>query len=288
MQRVREMLQQQGRGNPSTHHIYRHEQNLARKENRKSVLHAFDFRLNWTFWGPSLQKSHTCKSEVIHLLEQVGLEPKFLALLTEHGNSKVVPHWSGPKLPVVLHSEGPLHSYRSQRTQKVSWFRRWPQEGEPQDELNKLYLTTPPLLLDGQVLQDSEGDVYSKELLGEFCHCLGEFQKVEHALLPVQIARRYRQRLDDLIDRIRHSYLQFSSLIHLPSAVVLEQFVEESQSFFNRLYFAMADNWLDFAEIETVVARLDEPEQRALCKAMGRTWVEPVFWDEDEFNLQAC
>lgn len=123
--------------------IFRLEKQKARSENRLPRLKPFKVDIHFS---PSLdtRRSTNCKTEMLGLLQKIGISTDELAKLRPGNHAYALPRYSGEQVaPIKLTSAGFLDSHFSQRTRRYARSRKWPkQEGDEQGA--KLYWLLPP------------------------------------------------------------------------------------------------------------------------------------------------
>ncbi|KTC98439.1 hypothetical protein [Legionella erythra] len=303
--------------------IYETEKIRASNEGREPRLKPFEINPSLTWSGPSLSQSHTCKSQVIRLLEGI-LSPKQIARLTENGKHPTVPRYSGPMEPLALYSEGPLKTHVKSDGTAVHF-----RDGaNPQVTLR---WTLPPQEIEAISEDTLQRVKLPEEHLPRIRTLCKRLQRLEWLFINAQLPATYEPYRKALIELIRTSYQVFSKtepkdvLTELPGwkgtmrylfsiprneyeKTLLSQ-IQQGENLLNSLYMAMVDNWKieegcplesrdpspaessrdvnDAYEnpAEAIAAYLTEIDKERACKIIGRNYVSPD--DEDEIQDDA-
>ncbi|KTD24945.1 Uncharacterised protein [Legionella lansingensis] len=291
--------------------IYALEKLKAKQTGREPRLKPFELHLTFSLWGPALNQSYTCKSQVIALLDKV-LSPAQIARLTENGKHPTVPRYSGPMERIYLHSSGPLREHKRSSGDTV-YYR------DLQDEGVKLHWTIPPQEIETLSGETIELLQVSEEYRDEAKKVIARLQKLEWLFINAEFPRKYQLYRKNLITRIREHYEAFAqlepkkstktttgwmgfalSLLSLPrdkdEQMLLEK-IARAKSLCNSLYMAIADGWKIYEDwpieteseeteksnpLEAIAAYLTTDDKKRLCAIVSRTYTEPSL--EEEFE----
>jgi hypothetical protein len=182
--------------------IYALEKARAHEAGEEPRLKPFEIRTGWSFWGPTLKESFTCKSMALELLSGI-LKPEYIDDLTEHGKHPTVPKYSGKQENIYLYSSGPLRAHKK-RSGDVVYYRSLEDEGvtlswviPPQEIITltnetKSLLTIPPNYIDDVKILTSK------------------LQQLEWVFINAKLDQDCEPYRQGLIKRIRDYYLSFS------------------------------------------------------------------------------
>lgn len=238
-------------GEQHSKNIYEIEKHKAKIEQREPRLHRFEFNLSLGWSGPSLQKSHTCKTEALEILETV-LSPELLAPYRASAFPRFI---SSGMEDILLYSEGPLDMHTKSSGQRI-YFRDGTKEGV------KLVWTLPPQKI--KALPNSNIHklfAIDEEYCAKAKEIAGMLQQLEWFLRQALVPASYEHYKQALLERIIDCYRGFSilkpelktpkvtglsgffySLASLPKNAEqrdLQQRINKAEDLFNALYMAL-------------------------------------------------
>ncbi|MCC5791354.1 MAG: hypothetical protein JJT82_01920 [Legionellaceae bacterium] len=297
--------------------IFEQEKIKAAQNNRPPRLKPFEINLSLTFWGPTLNQSHTCKTQILSLLESV-LSAEQINRLTEQGKHRALPKYSGPMESIYLHSSGPLHAHQKS-SGKTVYYRDW----ADQDEV-ELHWTLPPQEIEAL----SEDTIQRFTISPDYCQDIKEvihkLQRLEWLFINAQLPAQYTSYQAYLIEHIRKLYQAFSipepsensaplhgwqayafSLFGWPKTKQEQQCLQQinrAKQLFNSLYMAIVDHWQiedgypcdiantthaesDTNPLEAIATYLSLSEQQQLCLIIGRRYYAPRIEDSEKMAL---
>lgn len=289
-------------------HIYVFEKIKAQQQERPSRLKPFEFNLSLTLWGPSLSKSHTCKSQLIELLTGI-LSPKQLLRLTEQNKHPTIPRFSGPMEKIFLHSTGPFLIHEKTSGEKVHY-------RDLSSPDIKLFMTIPP-----QEMEASESTVRLFKIQDHdkrVKQVVRKLQNIEWIIIDATIPEQYESYRKHLQQKIVDCYTSFSTVAPKSSPISVDGWMgylysifsvprdkdeqklleklQSAQVLLNNLYMAIVDDWtidselpaefeLDtieqgesetlplFNPIEALASYLTIKDQKKLCKVLNRSFI---------------
>lgn len=294
-------------------HIYQQEKIKAQAQGRLPRLKPFEINLSFTMWGPALNQSHTCKSQIISLLDGI-LSPQQITRLTEKGKHPTVPRYSGVLERIYLHSSGPLRQHQTSSGAIIHY-------RDLQDPGVKLHWTLAPQEIETWSEDTNNTLRISEEYCDEVKQVVGRLQRLEWLFYNAELPIIYKRYQTNLINRIHDCYEAFSqpeskkanakstgwkayglSLFSLPRdqyELSLLQKLEMAKHLFNSLYMAVAEGWkiyddclpeteqllednegvIDddyphFNPLEALSAYLSVNDKIKLCSIIGRTYDE--------------
>lgn len=319
-QAVKEVVESQEITGKQKYRIYEHEDYSplifalekikAKQKGRQPRLKPFELNLSFTMWGPALNQSYTCKSQMIDLLTGI-LSQEQIDRITENGKHPTVPRYSGRLERIYLHSSGPLREHTKSSGDVVHY-------RDLHDEGVRLHWTLPP-----QEIEALSGDTIklleiSEEYCDEVKKAIGILQKLEWLFIDAKLPEKYKSYQEDLIDRIRQCYETFAllepkkaqstitgwmgfafSLLSLPRDIDeknLLQKLKNAKYLINCLYMATVDNWkiyddlpsetktdtTDYNSLEALASYLCENDKKKLCNIIGRSYLEPLSDEESD------
>lgn len=289
--------------------IFALEKARAEQQNRPSRLKPFELNLSLTLWGPALNQSFTCKSQVLSLLEGV-LSLEQINRLTENGKHPTIPRYSGNMERIFLHSSGSLREHKKHSGTKV-YYR------DAKDMDVKLHWTLPPQKIEAL----SDNTMKQLLLVNEYCDevksIIAKLQGLEWLFRNAQLPAKYQSYQMDLITYIHECYEAFAtiepkkakssisgwhgyalSLFFLPrdeDECHLQQKIKQAKNLFNSLYMAIVDGWeidgdclaetqepnittsnedLYYNPPEALASYLTVEDKRRLCSLIGRAYLE--------------
>lgn len=271
---------------PVSKYIFEIEKYKAKREGRPSRLKPFDLQLSFGLWGPSLEKSHTCKSEALNLLEGILTEEQLAPF-----KATSLPRFIRGLEPILLHSTGPLHTHTRSSGKEV-FFR------DRHDEDVKLYWSVPPQYFDA--LSKDTADLFSidKEYISEVKNTVSKLQRVEWLLRNASLPIQYQVYKNHLIENIIASYRAFAiiepqrdtkisgwqgfalSLFSLPRSTEerkLQDKIHQAKMLLNSMYMAVVDEWeieADYSDYEAIVSYLSIEDKKELCQILGRNYID--------------
>lgn len=304
--------------------IYEIEQIKAKIEGRPSRLKPFDFQLSlgyqrvaffgFEFWlpFPSVEKSNTCKTRAVSLLEGI-LTEKQLAPFKNSSLPRFIPGLE----PILLHSEGTLRPHTKTSGKQV-FFRNW------KDKDVKLYWSVPPQAFDPLSQSSYNLCRIDADYQHEVKKIVSQLQRLEWAIRNASLDEMYQSAKDnlnqyknDLADRIMNCYRKFStiepksevkisgwqgfalSLFALPRSeegAKLQFKIYEAKMLLNSVYMAIVDRWeifndypsetstvedaKDYNALEALASYLSSEDKKILCEIIGRSYLE-----SEELNL---
>lgn len=256
---------------PENTRIYAHEQwapNIfalekarAEQARREPRLKPFELDCKLTLRGPDLNASHTCKTQAIELLDGI-LSPQQINLLTENGQHKAVPRYSGKEVEsMALHSEGPFSKYK-----KASGEEAYYRDGDNPDV--KLYWTVPPQ----KIITPSATTKALLTIPKDFCPKVKslayQLQTIEWLFINAKLPEHLEEYRAGIVNRIHQTYEAFAkispkdikdavnygdswetyfrSLLFMPKNGNEKKVVEkinQAKELLNSLYMAIADDW---------------------------------------------
>ncbi|WP_165474663.1 hypothetical protein [Legionella nagasakiensis] len=287
--------------------IFKIEKAKALEQHRKPRLQPFDFNINLTLFGPSLNHSHTCKTQILRLLQNI-LTPTQLARLTENGQHLAVPRFSGKMEKILLHSEGPYNIHSKRDGQKVYYH----DGNHPQV---KVYWTLPPQEIEALSESTRRQFVLSEEYLDEAKLAASRLQALEWLFINAPLDEKYNRYKEGLLAHIKNLYEAFAKttvkppdiplrgwkgyalwLLNVPrsrnEAELLKK-IQQARLFLNALYMTMVDGIainddypceldvsemdedIDYNPLEALASHLPHQLQRQLCKIIGRNYIDP-------------
>jgi hypothetical protein len=278
--------------------IFRYESTKAKDENRVSRLKRFDFTINLTMWGPSLQKSNSCKSQVLTLLSDI-LTDKQLQQLS--GWFSAIPRSGGPLEKIYLHSEGPLSEHKKSSGNIVKYRKfmdkgvtlHWtlpPQQIESNNPLIKNIFCLDPIFTETikpliQQLQCLEWLFINAEIPAEYSHYKNKLiQDIHEHYIAFAIIPSCNLQTEKSLLTL---YLPFIMQISPVSAGPLIQAIKSAKNLINNVYFAIADQWQIESKplkdkisdednneppIEAVAHYLNRKDQESACSILGRSY----------------
>lgn len=300
------------RGEQFSKEIYQIELNQAKIEGRKPRLLPFDFKLSWKNLVPSLQESHTCKTEALCILSTV-LTPEQLAPYHKSTFPRFV---SGGMEELALFSVGKLSEHTKASGEKV-FFRNGKDPGV------KLIWALTPQNFDE--LPGSGAKAYfavDKEYCGEARKVIRKLQRLDWLLRNAEVPNQYKEYQTRLVERVVDCYMAFSIIESETKTAKIEGWrgsvysffewpknqeqknlmskIKAAKDLFNALYMAIVDDWEIFDELppepailsqqpvtmigenalEALAAYLKPDVQKKLCAIIGRTYCEPQSIDE--------
>ncbi|KTC86875.1 hypothetical protein [Legionella brunensis] len=298
-------------------HIFTLEKIRAQQEGRLPRLKPFELNLSMSFWGPNLNQSHTCKSQVLSLLDGILTEEQ-INRLTENGKHKAVPRYSGSMESIFLHSSGPLSTHKKHSGQEVYY-----RDGNNPDV--KLYWTLPPQEV--EFLSEDTRNLLKlpEEYCAEVKSVVSKLQRLEWLFINAELSPCYEDYRKNLIARIREHYEAFAnvtpkkaqskisgwlgyawSLLSIPRDLDEEsllQKVRKAKILLNSLYMAVVDNFeIDlnltselqdngsateetyYNPLEAVAAYLKTEDKQQLCSLLGRSYLEPETTTENNLG----
>ena len=293
-----------------SYHIYTLEKMKAQQQSRPSRLKPFELNPSLTFWGPSLQGSHTCKSQIISLLDGI-IDTRHIARITEYGSHPTIPRYSGKLERIYLHSSGPLRQH--QRTSgQITHYR------DLEDEDVELHWTLPPQEMIALSQETTKMLEISPDYYDEVKSAVSRLQKLEWLFINAKLPAQYDDYRTHLINSIRHHYEAFARieekealptiadwrsyalfLLSLPrdrDEQLLLHKIRHAKMLMNSLYMAMADDWRieddepptrenDYigykCPYESLAAYLTIEDKQALCSLIGRTYIQPLVENHD-------
>ncbi|VEG90851.1 hypothetical protein [Legionella spiritensis] len=235
-----------------SHHIYNIER--AKKSNR---LSPFDIQIDWTLFGPSLKRSHTCKSQILSLLQGIIPDDQ-IDRLTENGKHPTVPRYSGKMEDIYLYSEGPMRKHIKSSGEEVLY-------RDLNDEGVAMFWAVPPQLVVPLSDDTTEQLKISEEYCPDVKKAVAKLLKLEWLFYNADIPNKYEPYRRDLIQRIHDCYDCFAriepkqpsptiggfqgycySLLNQPrnrdEKILLEK-LARARWLFNALYMAAVDGW---------------------------------------------
>ncbi len=298
---------------PVSKHIFEIEKYKAKMEGRPSRLKPFDLQVSFGLWGPSLEKSHTCKSEALNLLEGILTEEQL-----EPFKATSLPRFISGLEPILLHSTGKLRTHTRSSGKEVFYRDR-------HDEDVKLYWSVPPQHV--EALSADTIDLFSidEEYVGEVKSTVSKLQRLEWSLRNAFLPTQYQEYKDNLIDKVVACYKAFAlvepkkdtkisgwqgfalSLFSLPRSreeKKLQDKINQAKMLLNSIYMAIVDDWAidnnypseisatetdeDYNPLEAVVSYLSVDDKKKLCQILGRSYLESeVDEDVNEESLPA-
>lgn len=257
-------------------HILAFEKAKAHQENRSSRLKRFELKPRLTLWGPTINQSRTCKSQIIKILNGILTSDQMLRL-TMNGVHPTAPRYSGPMENMYLHSSGPLRQHKKSSGQIV-YYRDF------QDEGVDLHWTLPPQEI--EALSDETldllavSDVYCEEIK----LAIGRLQQLEWLFINAKLPEEYQMYRETLIQCIRECFTQFSSVKFCNMNIVEK--LKNVENLFSSLYAAIADGWAFHTDsttdeedyynpFEALAAYLTIKDKQKLCSIIGRSYLEP-------------
>lgn len=284
---------------PMSHHIFEIEKYKAKMEGRPPRLRPFDFHFSFGSWGLSLKKSHTCKTTALSILESVLTEEQ-LAPFKNRSLPRFIPGLES----ILLHSTGPLRKHIKASGKQVFYRDR-------NDPDVKLYWSVPPQRLDA--LSEDTKSLFSinEEYCQEVKNLVSKLQRLEWLIRNASLPEKYQDYKEDLIKRIIECYqvfalitlkqnpkitgwlgfaLSFFSLPKCQEEQTLQDNIQQAKILLNSLYMATVDEWQiddnlpsetdqikdaeDCNSLEAVVSYLPIKDKKALCKIIGRNYLE--------------
>ncbi|WP_454786002.1 hypothetical protein [Legionella sp. WA2024007413] len=280
--------------------IFEIEQIKARIEGRPSRLKPFDFRLSFDLAGPSLKNSNTCKTRAVSLLEGI-LSEEQLAPFKNSSLPRLIPGLE----PILLHSEGPLHTHKKASGKEVFY------RDKKQDKEVKLYWSVPPQCFD-KLSEDTENLFKIDETYrDEVKNIVSRLQRLEWLIRNASLPEKYKEYQESLIQRIISCYKAFAtvqlknetkatgwqgsilSFFSLPRSCEekkLQDKIKRAKLLFNSLYMAVVDDWSiydeypsetstiedaeDYNVLEALAAYLSTEDKISLCKIIGRSYLQ--------------
>lgn len=273
--------------------IYDLEKIKAEQANRETRLKPFELNLNITPHGPTFRQAHTCKSQIILLLQGI-LSEQQINRLTEHGKHPTIPKYSGPMENIYLHSSGPLREHKKSSGETV-YYR------DITDPAVKLHWTFPPQEIEAMDPSTENLLKLSTEYCKDAQKVVRKLQRLYWLFTNAVVPEQYKEYKKNLIDLIKEHYEAFSivaspkestavkgwkayafSLFSLPrneDEEVLLNNIRRGKCLMNDLYMAMADDWKidddSSSSLEALASYLTPDDKKSLCKIIGRTYVEP-------------
>lgn len=250
-------LKLQGIDNPTSREILQHEEKRANDNGCESRLKRFEIKPGISSKTLiTFGKSNTCKTMAVGLLAKIGIDQAYLADIQKR--SRAFPRFSGKLEPIYLHSRGALHEFQDDKS-NLSLFRQW-QDGQ-------LYWTLPPQLL---VTEDARLDLFKLPStdVAEIKLLVSKLQLLEKLFEHEALVNGFTP-CKRLVKHIRAHYINLSLIGGVSTDDTMINKVGRINNFFNNLYYAMCENWDDEDEPETIVARLPEATQMAICKIVG-------------------
>lgn len=275
---------------PYSRYIYDIEQSNAQREGRPSRLKPFDFHLSCSFWGPSLEKSHTCKTGALSILEGVLTEEQ-LAPFRKSSLPRFIPGLE----PILLHSTGPLRTHMKESGKKAFYRDR-------KDKDVKLYWSVPPKHL--KTLSKGTADLLhvDDEYYQEVKTVVSKLQDLEWLLRNADLPEQFK---NPLIEQVIACYMEFAvlkpknheqkisgwhgfalSLFSMPrnqNEHELQQKIARAKALFNSFYMAVVDDWElsseaseidDDHQLEYLALHLSREDKEKLCRIIGRNYSE--------------
>ncbi|KTD06068.1 hypothetical protein Lgra_2845 [Legionella gratiana] len=290
---------------PVSKHIFEIEKYKAKMEGRQSRLKPFDLHVSLGFWGPSLEKSHTCKSEALNLLEGILTEEQLAPF-----KATSLPRFISGLEPIFLHSTGKLHTHTRSSGKEVFY-----RDGHDEDV--KLYWSVPPQHF--EALSEDTVDLFSidPEYVSEVKSMVSKLQRLEWSLRNASLPMQYQEYKDSLIDKVIACYKAFAimepkkdtkisgwqgfalSLFSLPRSKEekkLQDKIHQAKMLLNSIYMAIVDGWEiddnypsevsatehdeDYNPLEAIVSYLSIDDKKKLCQILGRSYVESEEYEE--------
>ncbi|WP_419420360.1 hypothetical protein ACNVED_03405 [Legionella sp. D16C41] len=238
--------------------IYEFEKAKAKEQGREPRLKPFELNLSLTFWGPSLKTSHTCKSQLLSLLQGI-LTDKQINRLTENGKHPTIPCRSGPLEDIFLHSTGPRREHKN-KSGKTVYYRSM------EDKDVKLYWTFPPQEMEEIADESNNMLQVSKEYCDEAKAVIRKLQRLEWLFINADLPMEYHLYRDKLVEQIYQYYDAFAQINTMKSIPeppntwlnyfyflgsvprdngekVLLKNIKQAKELFNALYLAIVDGW---------------------------------------------
>lgn len=264
------------------------ENNRAQETKSPPRLKPFTIDLGFSITGPDLTRSHTCKSQIIELLQDVITSDQ-IARLTQDGQHPTVPRLSGKMEKIYLHSEGPLSEHK-RRNGELAYYR----DGNSPEV--KLYWSFPPqeiVPLSEETLQLTQQNPNDAD---EAKTLISALQKIEWILINANLASQHENDKHALISKIRHAYEAFAiippvdwkkprvtglkgaiySLFHQPineNETVLFKSIARAKYILEKIFYTLSDQWLnDLINDITpynVFTHLKNEEQKKINEVIG-------------------
>lgn len=290
--------------------IFEVERNKALQEGSQSRLKAFEVKPTWTYSGPALNQSRTCKSQTVELLSGI-LTPAQIDRITEKGVHPTVPRYSGVLENMYLHSSGPLREHTKKSGEKV-YYR------DANDPGVELHWTLPPQEIEVLSTDTANRFKISKSCCNKVKSKIGMLQKLEWLFINARLPEQYEAYRQDLLAKIRDRFEGFAKIEPKPEMVdssvnrsyfasffspknpnnemALLQKIALAEMLINNIYAAAVDGWridpdvlseadqhplnkdevLDFNPLEAVASYLSVEDKKKLCAIINRTYVEPL------------
>lgn len=232
--------------------IYEMEQLKAKAEGRPSRLKPFDFQISMGLWGPSLDKSNTCKTRAISLLDGILTEEQLAPF-----KKTALPRFINGLEPIYLHSTGPLRTHTKASGQEV-FFR------DKNDKDVKLYWSVPPQRFDALTAHTQNLFTLDEEYRQEVKSLVSKLQRLEWLVRNATLPTKYQDYKEELIERIIDCYKAFAiiepksapktegwqgfalSIFALPRSKdeeKLQNKINRAKMLLNTLYTAIVDDW---------------------------------------------
>jgi hypothetical protein len=283
--------------------IYEMEQMKAKAEGRSSRLKPFDFQISMRLWGPSLDKSNTCKTRAISLLDGILSEEQLAPF-----KRTALPRFINGLEPIYLHSTGPLRTHTKASGKEVFY-----RDGN--DEGVKLYWSVPPQRFDALTAHTQNLFTIDEEYRQEVKSLVSKMQRLEWLVRNATLPEKYQNYKDDLIKRIIDCHKAFAiiepksapktegwqgfalSIFALPRSKdeeKLQDKINQAKMLLNSLYVAIVDDWRIYDDcpsetlepgdgeddekyynsLEALVSYLPTEDKKRICQIIGRNYME--------------
>ncbi|WP_298627657.1 hypothetical protein [uncultured Legionella sp.] len=304
--------------------IYQMEKIRAEENNRESRLKPFEIRVSLGLTGLDFSKSNTCKSQSIALLQHV-LSEQQIARLTNNGKYPSIPKYSGPTESIYLHSTGPLREHKK-KSGDVAYYRDSSKDKDvklywtiPPQELEALSEETIKLLeIDKEYCQSVKtvvGRLQRLEWLLRNAVVPESYKKYQEQLI-LRVIDYYKafSIIEPKNDAPKLSGLQNFAyrLFSFPRSAEeksLQNKIGNATLLFNSLYMSIVDGikindtllmegeaeldqddscdtLADENPLELLAYHLSLNDQKALCRIIGRNYLEAEELYEDSSEAE--
>ncbi|WP_233586548.1 hypothetical protein [Legionella sp. km772] len=288
--------------------IFAIEKLKAKEEGRKSRLNPFGLSIGLDLFPPlpHIRNSDTCKSQALSALRSARTEAGEPILsktqvdeLTAQGKHPSVPRFSGPKMEDLrLHSTGPLAEHTKKSGKKIHFRNNVGIDGV------RLFWTLPPQNADFLTKESAALCKIDSEYTSQVISLITKLQRLEWVLYDAMVPEQYKKHKENLINALVKTYEGFAKvlpkrddhkiegwygwglgLLSLPRSAAEHELREKmgnARSLLNSIYMAIVDGWHLEADAtsneddyEAVAAYLEEADKKAICKILGRNYLDP-------------
>lgn len=253
--------------------IFAAERAKAKQEKREPRLKSFEITLSLDS-GLSLEKSHTCKTIALLLLEDV-LTKEQIQRLTEQGKHPAIPKHSGHMEDIYLHTSGPLRQHKK-KSGEIVFYR------DVSDPEVKLYWTLPPQELDPLSKDTLKQFKISETYLKKVKISVSQLQRLEWLLRNSVIPKQLDNLKQEVINQMIGYYQEFALLSLITRDNVDKEMTKKLQQvdeFFMDCYnlAISCSRSLDDKPLGLVITYLPQKDKQMLCKILGRTYIEESY-----------